>query len=159
MTDQPSALSAVRRHTVECAIHRVGTINSCDCLPPLAEVPLSGAEINDLKSGLVVSPFSYENGSTDMVAADLMRRALVTIAERDATIAALVEAASKIRHWHDTSYNKETGKTEGMIVSAEAVFALWEVLKSPAAAAKVHLDRIEADVTDQPQTPTSDTPS
>jgi hypothetical protein len=38
---------------------------------------------------------------------------------------ALLEASRCIRHWHDTSYNPETGETEGMIVSAAAVRTLW----------------------------------
>lgn len=39
---------------------------------------------------------------------------------------ALLDAARCIRHWHDTSYNPETGETEGMIVSAQSVRNLWE---------------------------------
>lgn len=39
---------------------------------------------------------------------------------------ALLEASRCIQHWHDTSYNPETGKTDGMIVSAAAVRNLWE---------------------------------
>jgi hypothetical protein len=39
---------------------------------------------------------------------------------------ALLEASRCIRHWHDASYNPETGETEGMIVSAAAVRTLWE---------------------------------
>lgn len=39
---------------------------------------------------------------------------------------ALLEASRCIRHWHDTSYNPETGETEGMIVSAKSVRNLWE---------------------------------
>ena len=39
---------------------------------------------------------------------------------------ALLEASRCIRHWHDTSYNPETGETEGMIVSAQSVRNLWE---------------------------------
>jgi hypothetical protein len=38
----------------------------------------------------------------------------------------ILEASRCIRHWHDTSYNPETGETEGMIVSAAAVRTLWE---------------------------------
>lgn len=38
------------------------------------------------------------------------------------------DTAACIQHWHDTSYNKETGECEGMVVSAEKVRELWEVL-------------------------------
>ena len=44
------------------------------------------------------------------------------------SLAKLTEAASKIKHWHDCMYNKTTGETEGMVVSASHVRALWEVL-------------------------------
>lgn len=40
----------------------------------------------------------------------------------------LYEAANCIQHWSDNHYNKETGKCEGMTVSAEHVRNLWEVL-------------------------------
>lgn len=35
------------------------------------------------------------------------------------------EAAENIRHWHDACFNKSTGETEGMIVSASHVRELW----------------------------------
>lgn len=40
----------------------------------------------------------------------------------------LVDAAENIRHWHDTSFNAETGKTEGIIVSANSFWKLKEAL-------------------------------
>lgn len=40
----------------------------------------------------------------------------------------LVEAAENTRHWHDTSFNPETGKTEGVIVSAKSFWTLKEAL-------------------------------
>lgn len=43
---------------------------------------------------------------------------------------ALLEASRCIRHWHDTSYNPETGECEGMIVSANAVRSLWDARSS-----------------------------
>lgn len=43
-----------------------------------------------------------------------------------ADVMPLVEAMDKIHHWHDSCYNPETQKDEGMVVSAEAVRELWE---------------------------------
>lgn len=43
-----------------------------------------------------------------------------------ADVVPLVEAMDKIHHWHDSCYNPETQKDEGMVVSAEAVRELWE---------------------------------
>lgn len=40
----------------------------------------------------------------------------------------LVEAAENTRHWHDTTFNAETGKTEGVIVSANSFWKLKEAL-------------------------------
>lgn len=40
----------------------------------------------------------------------------------------LVVAAENTRHWHDTSFNPETGKTEGVIVSAKSFWTLKESL-------------------------------
>lgn len=47
-------------------------------------------------------------------------------AERDQ----LIKAASCIRHWADTHFNKATGETEGMVVSATHVRDLWAVLEA-----------------------------
>lgn len=50
--------------------------------------------------------------------------------ERDAARAEIeamrevVAAAENCRHWHDCSFNPETGKTEGVIISA---VSFWEL--------------------------------
>jgi hypothetical protein len=36
----------------------------------------------------------------------------------------IVAAAQNCRHWHDCSYNPETGKTEGVIISTESFWDL-----------------------------------
>lgn len=40
----------------------------------------------------------------------------------------LFDHAACIQHWHDSCYNKKTGKCEGMVVSADKVRGLWEVI-------------------------------
>lgn len=51
-------------------------------------------------------------------------------------ILALRDAANCINHWHDTLYNPITNETEGMVVSAEHVRKLWEVLANTTEAAQ-----------------------
>lgn len=48
----------------------------------------------------------------------------------ETSLTQVIEAASKIKHWHDTLYNKDTGETEGMVVSASHVRDLWAALAS-----------------------------
>lgn len=40
----------------------------------------------------------------------------------------VIAAAEKCRHWHDCSYNEDTGKTEGVIISAESFWSLQNAL-------------------------------
>ena len=40
----------------------------------------------------------------------------------------VVAAAEKCRHWHDCSYNPETGETEGVVISANSFWALHNAL-------------------------------
>lgn len=51
------------------------------------------------------------------------------IKELQGQVLALREAASKIRHWHDTG-------SDGMIVSADSVRELWEALTDTAQAGR-----------------------
>lgn len=54
--------------------------------------------------------------------------------ERDAARAEIeamrevVAAAENCRHWHDCSYNPATGKTEGVVISADSFWELHTAL-------------------------------
>lgn len=58
------------------------------------------------------------------------------LARKAAALDALLEAADLVTHWHDTMFNGDAGKCEGMVVSAESVRGLWSAIESAKKAAE-----------------------
>ena len=86
----------------------------------------------NLSGGFIDSLTHLQN--LECVADDWYGRLVETIRERDEArdqlnaMREVIAAAEKCRHWHDCSYNEDTGKTEGVIISAESFWSLQNAL-------------------------------
>lgn len=100
-----------------------------------ADPPTIQSLLGELKAAEdALSHHSQWRNTFERERADLRTRtatAEAALKAKDAELEHLRDAASRILHWADTHFNKATGKTEGMVVSAEAVRCLWDALASP----------------------------